>query len=976
MSNSTCPVETSPSSPSLFQNGNLVFQAHHVGWIVAGFFTIISVITSFWLVNKHLQWYTNKREQRYIVRLLFMVPIYATISLASYLFWNHSTPLLLIRDGYESTVLTAFFYLLLVYLSPNPDEQKAIFLKVGLSRAADAAALANGEKPKKWMLPLGFVKAKPADGLYFLQMMKWGVLQYCVIRPLTTLIAVVLNYAGWYCDSSFSPRWGYVYITVIVSISVTVAMYCLIQVYIPIAPYLASQKPLLKLFSIKAVVFLTFWQATFLSCLSMFGVVKDTTYMTADDINIGIAALLETFEMMCFAFLHLRAFSYKPYRPFHDPKSKAPPPTPTPRLRSLGHVLDFRETFREIHAGWIYILDKMRGREPTPDIGARRIAHYESAFGRPRPSNLPTSKGVGETGDAEKGLLSSSGVPREIVDEMPSWLGPLSRREKSESLEVQIQRELERRGYESNIPGRGHIGPAHDTDAPGHKPQRSWWRSVYSRVSQSGPDPEDERRLTPQASKRKKSKSRTPGSLDIDANRRLLVEYDYNFEDPPPEPVLNSHRSRRHDRHHAPQEEHLDTLAPLSVFTAHRSSHQVRPQKQRSSSNPTSSRPTPPPDPGPPMSQSQPLLGLSMQPPFSRSDSLLGRVFPTSASNASSADHPHGSDSGGSLPSVSTHGVPPSRATIRGRLILTTPQMLGKVAPTERRSTLNCPAEYLTPAPQQAPLALSVEAFHSNGTEHGVQVDERQARYSHIREFADHLMPDQRPVLTLNTMPDGLLTSPLSADFVEHGVGGAAPPSQPRTSSQNSTRHGDLPPQSSGLRRASAQIYSPDSPSRRSRRQSVDVNAPQMPESSYTRPASSFRPSGQSNRRMSAPVNPVPHSQYSIPIYQEEELRRSGYSVENMRSDITQPSLSGTPNAYKYPTVMPSGRTPPPTENSLRLLGLPPPPSPTQLSHQRDPYFSTAGPSAPPGVDTRRARRPHGGKTSRSKDYKKPTTRP
>ncbi|KAJ7209681.1 organic solute transporter Ostalpha-domain-containing protein, partial [Mycena pura] len=528
--NASCPVETSPSPPSLFQNGNLVFQAHHVGWIVASFFTAIAVVTSFWLVNKHLQWYTNKREQRQIVRLLFMVPIYAMISLASYFFWNHSTPLLLIRDAYESTVLTAFFYLLLTYLSPNPEDQRTIFRKVGLSRAADAQARAKGEEPKKWMFPLGFIKSKPADGLYFLQMMKWGVLQYCVIRPTTTLAAVTLNYIGWYCDGSWSPRWGYVYITVIVSVSVSIAMYCLIQLYMPIAVYLAPHKPLLKLFSVKAVVFLTFWQATFLSALSLFGVVKDTTYMTADDINIGIAALLETFEMMLFAFLHLKAFSYKPYRPFHDPKSKAPPPTPTPRLRSLGHAFDFRETFREIRVGWIYILDKMHGREPKPDIGARRIAHFESAFERPRPSNLPTSKALDETGqnDVEKGLLSPSGTPREYVEHTP-WLRlpDYRRREKSEGLEAQIQNELELRGYGSNIPGRGHIGPPPNVDsAPGHKTQRSWWRSMYSRVSQSANEAEDEEQLTCEPSRRRKSQSKTRQRFrDIEADRRLLVEH-------------------------------------------------------------------------------------------------------------------------------------------------------------------------------------------------------------------------------------------------------------------------------------------------------------------------------------------------------------------------------------------------------------------------------------------------------------------
>ncbi len=65
------------------------------------------------------------------------------------------------------------------------------------------------------------------DGLYFLQLMKYGILQYAVIRPVyvfqpplrsvhrpkrrTTLIAIVLNYLGLYCASSWSPRWGYIY---------------------------------------------------------------------------------------------------------------------------------------------------------------------------------------------------------------------------------------------------------------------------------------------------------------------------------------------------------------------------------------------------------------------------------------------------------------------------------------------------------------------------------------------------------------------------------------------------------------------------------------------------------------------------------------------------------------------------------------------------------------------------------------------
>lgn len=110
-----------------------------------------------------------------------MVPIYALISFASYLFWvrrnatqlsfghtkshngqNHSTLLILIRDCYEGVVLTSFFYLLLTYLSPNPDEQKEIFRLNGLSYENDRQRKKKGQKPQKWVFPLGFVKSRPA----------------------------------------------------------------------------------------------------------------------------------------------------------------------------------------------------------------------------------------------------------------------------------------------------------------------------------------------------------------------------------------------------------------------------------------------------------------------------------------------------------------------------------------------------------------------------------------------------------------------------------------------------------------------------------------------------------------------------------------------------------------------------------------------------------------------------------------------
>ncbi|KAF8483336.1 organic solute transporter Ostalpha-domain-containing protein [Russula ochroleuca] len=527
--NATCFTPKAPQKgPSLFQHGHVVFQAHDVGWLITGVFTIVATVVSFWLINKHLQWYTNKREQRYIIRLLLMVPIYSWISLASYLFWDNATPLLLIRDAYEAIILTAFFYLLLTYLSPDPEVQKAIFRKRGLSREADAARRRRGLPRRKWVFPLGFVRWKPQDGLFFLQLMKWGVLQYCVIRPTTTLAAVILNHIGLYCESSWSPAWGHIYISSLIAISVTIAMYCLLQLYLCVATELAPHHPVLKIFSIKAVVFLTFWQSTFLSLLSMAGVVKDTPYMTAEDINIGWGAILETFEMSVFAFVHIKAFSYKPYRPL-TPNAKQ-----TPRLRSFSHVMDFRETFRELYASLVYMWCRMRGVETDPL--ARRIAVLENVFDKSR-----SEKRRGCSGEAKELVVR---VDKTIdvtvaVDGEQQWLGVgddygygLSRRERSEALVIQFEKELDKRGY-----GRSNPDPdvnLRQSLTHEHR-HRSWRRSPYERVGQR--DPDQEVPHTSSSSPKRKSRSQR-NSRNAEKSVRV-------YDDQPPPSILRTYRNNR-----------------------------------------------------------------------------------------------------------------------------------------------------------------------------------------------------------------------------------------------------------------------------------------------------------------------------------------------------------------------------------------------------------------------------------------------
>ncbi|CAE6443108.1 unnamed protein product [Rhizoctonia solani] len=197
-------------------------------------------------------------------------------------------------------------------------------------------------------------------------------------------------------------------------------MYCLIQLYTTISQELKPYNPLLKLFAVKAVVFLTFWQSALLSGLASLDIIKDTEYMTAEDIVVGFSALLQTFEMMCFAFLHVKAFSYIPYKriariradnhvqpaldrpqvrdpdpdmppllspPTDEPRTNRKPdrPVPAPPKRQFLNLVQafmFTDTFRDLRAGVLYFFGRGASREA--DDMCRREERFRQVFGRER----------------------------------------------------------------------------------------------------------------------------------------------------------------------------------------------------------------------------------------------------------------------------------------------------------------------------------------------------------------------------------------------------------------------------------------------------------------------------------------------------------------------------------------------------------------------------------------------------------------
>ncbi|XP_030315885.1 transmembrane protein 184A isoform X2 [Calypte anna] len=153
----------------------------------------------------------------------------------------------------------------------------------------------------------------------FLRFCKQATLQFCIVKPLMAIITIILQAFGKYHDGDFNVQSGYLYITIIYNFSVSLALYALFLFYFATMDLLRPFKPVLKFITIKAVIFLSFWQGTLLAILEKCGVIPEVQIIDGKEVGAGtVAAGYQNFIIcieMFFASIALRyAFTCQVYR--------------------------------------------------------------------------------------------------------------------------------------------------------------------------------------------------------------------------------------------------------------------------------------------------------------------------------------------------------------------------------------------------------------------------------------------------------------------------------------------------------------------------------------------------------------------------------------------------------------------------------------------------------------------------------------
>ncbi|KAJ0513873.1 putative organic solute transporter subunit alpha/Transmembrane protein [Helianthus annuus] len=217
--------------------------------------------------------------------------VYALMSFLSLVFNKSSIYFNSIREVYEAWVIYNFLSLCLAWVG---------------GPGAVVLSLTGRVLKSNWCLMTCCFPPIPLDGR-FIRRCKQGCLQFVILKPILVAVTFVLYANGKYHDGNFSVAQAYLYLTIIYTISYTMALYALALFYMACRDMLQPFNPVPKFIIIKSVVFLTYWQGVLVFLAAKYELIK----------NAEEAAEFQNFiicvEMLIAAVGHLYAFPYKEY---------------------------------------------------------------------------------------------------------------------------------------------------------------------------------------------------------------------------------------------------------------------------------------------------------------------------------------------------------------------------------------------------------------------------------------------------------------------------------------------------------------------------------------------------------------------------------------------------------------------------------------------------------------------------------------
>ncbi|CAA3023862.1 Transmembrane protein 184 homolog DDB_G0284525 [Olea europaea subsp. europaea] len=178
--------------------------------LIAGFFVVINLTLSVYLLFEHLSAYKNPEEQNFLIGVILMVPCYAVESFVSLINPAISLDIEILRDCYESFAMYCFGRYLVSCLGGG--ERTIAFLKREGRTSAKTPLLDHGSERGivKHHLPMNLILKPWKLGQWVYQVIKFGIVQYisspllskpfsiCYIQLLSNFSSCEMNHINFH----------------------------------------------------------------------------------------------------------------------------------------------------------------------------------------------------------------------------------------------------------------------------------------------------------------------------------------------------------------------------------------------------------------------------------------------------------------------------------------------------------------------------------------------------------------------------------------------------------------------------------------------------------------------------------------------------------------------------------------------------------------------------------------------------------
>eukprot|EP00756_Hemistasia_phaeocysticola_P045194 Hpha_TRINITY_DN18954_c0_g1::TRINITY_DN18954_c0_g1_i1::g.17541::m.17541 len=259
--------------------------------VVGGWAAALATFVSGFHIMEHLSVFCDPDVQSRIIRILAMVPLYAVTSWLAMLGRGAAVYLDLIRDTYEAYALYTFFSLMMGLM--------------GGTDAVNRGLMAGDGSEGPFAHPWPFCRLRPFSlNVTLIHKVRVSILQFMVLKPLCAVIIIVLTAQGKYGSSFGDFKKGYIYVTLVYNVSITIALYGLMYFYIATHNMLREHNPFYKFLAIKGVIFLSYWQSLVIAILAALGCLPNLSIWSEKERAAGLQDFLICCEMLLFALAH------------------------------------------------------------------------------------------------------------------------------------------------------------------------------------------------------------------------------------------------------------------------------------------------------------------------------------------------------------------------------------------------------------------------------------------------------------------------------------------------------------------------------------------------------------------------------------------------------------------------------------------------------------------------------------------------